>query len=50
MITKLRKFTDDIVRGVYHQKGHQYSQVIKAERIKHNMTLEEMAKGICSVS
>jgi transcriptional regulator with XRE-family HTH domain len=50
MITKLRKFADDVARGDYAQRGHQYSQVIKAERIKHNMTLEEMAKGICSVS
>lgn len=50
MVTKLRKFADDIARGDYSQRGHQYSQTIKAERIKHNMTLEEMAKGICSVS
>ena len=50
MITKLTKFTQEIVEGKYDVKGHQYSQVIKSERIKHNMTLEEMAKGICSIS
>lgn len=50
MITKLKKFSDDISKGKYNLKGHQYSQTIKAERISHNMTLEEMAKGICSIS
>lgn len=50
MITKLEKFTQEIREGKHSTKGYQYSQLLKSARIKNNLTLEEVAKGICSVS
>lgn len=50
MITKLVKIKPLLQRKVFNNKTYLYSQIIKNERLKRNMTLEEMAKGICSVS
>ncbi len=50
MITKAEKLSTLFQRKVRNSKSYLYGQIIKNERLKRNMTLEEMAKGICSVS
>lgn len=50
MITKPEKLKALFQRKTQNNKSYLYSQIIKNERLKRNMTLEEMAKGICSVS
>ncbi|MGI6767800.1 MAG: helix-turn-helix domain-containing protein [Bacilli bacterium] len=50
MITKPEKLKALLRRKTKSNKTYLYSQIIKNERLKRHMTLEEMAKGICSVS
>jgi hypothetical protein len=50
MITKAEKLASLLKRKTASNKNYLYSQIIKNERLKRHMTLEEMAKGICSIS
>lgn len=50
MIAKPEKLKTLLRRKTKSNKTYLYSQIIKNERLKRHMTLEEMAKGICSVS
>lgn len=50
MITKIDKFIATIKETKNENDFSVFTQIIKNERIKRNQTLENMAKGICSVS
>ncbi len=50
MLTKIEKFIGLIKDTNEEEDYSAYTQIIKNERIRRNQTLEEMAKGICSVS
>jgi hypothetical protein len=50
MLTKLDKLEKLIHRKNSKNKNNLYAQIIKNHRIQHHYTLQEMAKGICSIS
>ncbi|MDD4000824.1 MAG: hypothetical protein PHX62_08055 [Bacilli bacterium] len=50
MLTKVEKINDLLDKKNTNSKNYLYSQIIKNERLKRHMTLEEMSKGICSIS
>ncbi len=50
MITKLKKFVATLNKERRNNNNFLYSQIIKNERTKRKITLEEMSKGICSIS
>ena len=50
MITKLHKFVHSIQNNRKCNKNYLYSQIIRNERSRKKMTLQEISKGICSVS
>ncbi len=50
MLTKADKLKALLVKKTTSSKNYLYSQIIKNERLKRHLTLEEMSKGICSIS
>ena len=50
MITKIEKFDLLLGNKKISNKTYLYSQIIKNERLRRKMTLQEMAHGICSIS
>ncbi|MGD9604622.1 MAG: helix-turn-helix domain-containing protein [Bacilli bacterium] len=50
MISKIEKFDLLLGNKKVSNKTYLYSQIIKNERLKRKMTLQEMAHGICSIS
>lgn len=50
MIKNLKKYIDFINERGTECKGSIYSQILKNERIKRNMTLNDLSEGICSIS
>jgi len=50
MIEDVKKFIYGIKKRGVSSKGSIYAQIIKGERARQHKTLEEVAKGICSVS
>jgi transcriptional regulator with XRE-family HTH domain len=50
MLSKVEKIESLLRKKTRNSKNYLYSQIIKNERLKRHLTLEEMSKGICSIS
>ena len=50
MIIGLKKYIEYIKTKGADFKGSVYAQILKNERIKRNMTLNDFAEGVCSIS
>ncbi|HPX84890.1 MAG TPA: helix-turn-helix transcriptional regulator [Bacilli bacterium] len=50
MISKIEKFDLLLGNKKVSNKAYLYAQIIKNERLRRKMTLQEMARGICSIS
>lgn len=50
MINEIRDYVSFLQEKGLDNKGSTIAQILKNERLKRNLTLEELSKGICSIS